>query len=171
MKEVTKKLVHYVDAIETAIGPFILLIIFLDVILQVMSRTLPGNAIPWTVELGEILLGALIWLGIGVGITKNSHVSFDLLLKRFPKKWQRIACFWNINLFIGYLFLLAVFTVQLLGFYQKLSAKSTILQIGMFWIRLPILIGCALTIIRLIRKELTVVKDKTQTCITEHKVE
>jgi len=170
MKANTKKLFQYLDSLETAIGPCILLIIFLDVILQVISRTLPGNAIPWTVELGEILLGALIWLGIGVGVTKNSHVSFDLLLRRFSKKWRRIVCLWNINLFIGYLFLLAIFTVQLLGFYQKLSAKSTILQIGMFWIRLPILIGCALTIIRLIRKELTVIKDKSQTCITDHTI-
>jgi TRAP-type C4-dicarboxylate transport system permease small subunit len=150
------------DKIEVALGPIVLLVIFVDVFLQVLSRVIPGNAIAWTVELGEILLGALIWFGIGIGVTKNSHVGFDLLVSRFSPRWKKIFSLWNLNLFIVYLALLGVFTIQLLQSYLELSFKSTILQIGMFWVRLPILIGCVLTIIRLVIKEIRVLKDKEQ---------
>jgi TRAP-type C4-dicarboxylate transport system permease small subunit len=150
------------DGIEAALSPIILLIIFIDVVLQVVSRMLPGNAVSWTVELGEILLGALIWLSIGIGVSKNSHIGFDLLVRRFSPKWRKILGLWNLNLFIFYMVLLSIFTIQLLGFYQKLSAKSTILQIGMFWVRIPILIGCILAVIRLVIKEIRVIRNKEE---------
>jgi TRAP-type C4-dicarboxylate transport system permease small subunit len=150
------------DGMEVALGPIILLSIVIVVFLQVVSRTLPGSAIPWTVELGEILLGALVWFGIGVGVKKNSHVGFDLLVRSFSPKWKKIFGLWNLNLFILYLILLGYFTLQLLGFYQKLSARTTILQIGMFWVRLPILIGCILTFIRLVIKEIRVIRGKEE---------
>jgi TRAP-type C4-dicarboxylate transport system permease small subunit len=153
-------LLRILDGIEVALGPIIMLTIVVVVFLQVLSRTLPGSAIPWTVELGEILLGALVWFGIGVGVSKNSHVGFDLLVRSFTPKWKKIFGLLNLNLFIFYLILLGYFTLQLLGFYQKLSARTTILQIGMFWVRLPILIGCFLTLIRLVIKQVRVIQGK-----------
>lgn len=159
-RSIFNKLYRLLVGIETAVGPLILLIILIDVCLQVISRTLPGNAIPWTVELGEILLGALVWLGISRGVAQDSHISFDLLTRRFPLRWKRILDIWNASLFILYLVLLGIFTIQLLSFYQKLSAKSTILRIGMFWVRLPILIGCVATSIRLVFKEIELLKKK-----------
>ena len=153
-------IIRILDGMEIALGPIILLAIVVVVFLQVLSRTLPGSAISWTVELGEILLGALVWFGIGVGVTNNSHVGFDLLVRRFSPKWKKYFALWNLNLFIVYLVLLGFFTLQLLAFYQKLSARTTILQIGMFWVRLPILIGCFLTFIRLVIKQVRVIRGR-----------
>ena len=163
--ENTKKpniFLRILEGIENGLGPFILVVIVIVVFLQVFSRTLPGSAIPWTVELGEILLGALVWFGISTGVAKNSHVGFDLVVRSFSPKWKKIFGLWNLNLFLLYLFLLGLFTFQLLGFYQKLSARTTILQIGMFWVRLPILLGCILTFIRVLIKEIRVIRDKEQ---------
>ena len=141
-----------VETVEMAIGPIILFIIFADVFMQVLSRIIPGNAISWTVEVGEILLGALIWFGISTGVKMNSHVGFDLIVGGVNARWKKYLGIWNILVFIVYLVLLGTFTVELLRYYQKLDSKSTILRISMFWVRLPILLGCVMTSIRLVVK-------------------
>lgn len=140
------------DKMEVALGPIVLLLIFIDVCLQVLSRIVPGNAFSWTVELGETMLGALIWFGIGIAVTTNSHVGFDLLVSRLSPKWKKYAGIWNIGLFCLYVVLLGIFTIQLLQSYLELTFKLPILQIGMFWVRLPILVGCVLAFIRLVIK-------------------
>ncbi len=152
--------VRIVEAVEGVIGPLILVIIFVDVFLQVLSRMIPGNAISWTVELGEILLGALIWFGMSTGVKMNTHVGFDLVIRSVNRTWKKRLGIWNILVFIVYLVLLGVFTAQLLKYYQKLDSKSTILQISMFWVRMPILVGCVMTSIRLIVKLVNVVRGR-----------
>ncbi|MDK2933947.1 MAG: C4-dicarboxylate transporter, DctQ subunit [Clostridiales bacterium] len=154
------KLVKIIKNIDVYIGPIVLLMILIDVILQVVSRLLPGNAISWTVEVGEMLLGALIWLGISVGVLKNAHVGFDLIVKKFPPKIKKAFGLVDNTLFIVYLILLGSFTVQLLYYYTKLGSKSTILGISMFWVRMPILIGCILTTIRLLIKQYRVLRNQ-----------
>ena len=141
-------------------GYLLLFAILVVVFLQIMSRILPGNTISWTLEVSEMLLGALIWLNISVGIISGAHVSFDLIVRRLPRRLQKFVVLLNNAIFIVYLVLLAAFTVQVLDYYLVLGAKSTILQISMFWVRMPILIGCIATIIRLCIKEYRIFTDK-----------
>jgi len=146
--------------LDGTVGYLLLFVILVVVFLQIMSRVLPGNTISWTLEVSEMLLGALIWLNISVGIISGAHVSFDLVVRRLPHKAQKFVVLLNNAIFIVYLVLLAAFTVQVLDYYLVLGAKSTILQISMFWVRMPILIGCVLTIIRLCIKEYRIFTDK-----------
>lgn len=146
--------------LDGTVGYLLLFAILVVVFLQVLSRVLPGNTISWTLEVSEMLLGALIWLNISVGIISGAHVSFDLIVRRLPHKLQKLAVLLNNAIFIVYLVLLAAFTIQVLDYYLVLGAKSTILQISMFWVRLPILIGCVVTIIRLCIKEYRIFTDK-----------
>ena len=146
--------------LDGTVGYLLLFVILVVVFLQIMSRVLPGNTISWTLEVSEMLLGALIWLNISVGIISGAHVSFDLVVRRLPHRIQKFVVLLNNAIFIVYLVLLAAFTVQVLDYYLVLGAKSTILQISMFWVRLPILIGCVVTIIRLCIKEYRIFTDK-----------
>lgn len=155
-----KRALHSLKNLDGTVGYLLLFAILVVVFLQVLSRVLPGNTISWTLEVSEMLLGALIWLNISVGIISGAHVSFDLIVRRLPHKLQKLAVLLNNAIFIVYLVLLAAFTIQVLDYYLVLGAKSTILQISMFWVRLPILIGCVVTIIRLCIKEYRIFTDK-----------
>ena len=127
--------------IDVSIAPIILVIIFVDILLQILSRILPGNALPWTVEVGETLLGFIIWFGISVAARNNNHITFDLVVRSFPPQAKKIMGLIAINLFILYLVWLGCATIELLQHYNKLDSKTTILQVSMFWVRLPILIA------------------------------
>lgn len=147
------RVINMVKNIDSWAALLIMILILIVVFLQIMSRVIPGNAISWTIEVGEMLLSALIWLAISVGVTNNAHVSFDLIVKNLPLKVRKVVVSINNFLFMGYLVLLGFFTVQVLGHYLVLSSTSTILGISMFWVRMPILIGCILTVIRLAVKQ------------------
>jgi TRAP-type C4-dicarboxylate transport system permease small subunit len=155
-----KRAIQFLTHLDINLGPVIVLLILIVVILQVLSRVLPGNAISWTVEVGEMLLGALIWLVISAGVLENAHVGFDLVTKKLSPGFKKYFGLLSNALFIGYLVILAVFTYQLLGYYCKIDSRSTILGISMFWVRMPILIGCAFTIIRLLTKEYRVLTNR-----------
>ena len=146
--------------LDVTVGYLLLFAILVVVFLQIMSRVLPGNSISWTLEVSEMLLGALIWMNISVGVISGAHVAFDLVVRRLPRKAQKFVVMLNNAIFIVYLVLLAAFTIQVLDYYLVLGARSTILQISMFWVRLPILIGCAMAIIRLCIKEYRIFTDK-----------
>ena len=148
------------DRIDLAVAPTILVILFIDVILQILSRIIPGNALPWTVEVGESGLGALIWFGISVAVRNNNHVGFDLLVRSFPKSIRKAAGLFGYVCFTVYLFWLGLLTLELLMHYHKLDSRTTILDISMFWIRMPILIGCVVTLIRLVIKQYRIITNK-----------
>ena len=154
------RVICFLKNIDGFVGYSLLFIILVVVFLQILSRVLPGNAISWTLEVSEMLLGALIWMNISVGVISNAHVSFDLIVRRLPHKAQKVMALVNNGIFIVYLLLLGGFTVQVLDYYLVLGAKSTILQISMFWVRMPILLGCILTIIRLSIKQYRIYTDK-----------
>lgn len=163
-----KRAWHWLKNLDGIVGFLILFAILVVVFLQIMSRILPGNTISWTLEVSEMLLGALIWINISAGIISGAHVSFDLVVRRLPRKAQKFMVLVNNGVFIAYLVLLGAFTVQVLDYYLVLGAKSTILQISMFWVRMPILIGCVLTVIRLCIKEYRVFTDKETVYFASH---
>jgi TRAP-type C4-dicarboxylate transport system permease small subunit len=155
-----KRALDFLKNLDGTVGYLLLFVIMVVVFLQIASRILPGNSISWTLEVSEMLLGALIWLNISVGIISGAHVSFDLLVRRLPHRAQKFMVLLNNAIFIVYLVLLAAFTVQVLDYYLLLGSRSTILQISMFWVRMPILIGCVVTIIRLCIKEYRIFTDR-----------
>ena len=155
-------LLRLLDAVDLAVAPVILALVFVDVLLQILSRVLPGNALPWTIEVGEACLGFIIWFGISVAVRNNNHISFDLLVRRFPETPKKFFALLGVNLFIFYLGWLGFATVELLQHYAKFESRTTILQINKFWVRLPILIGCVVTILRLAIKDYRLLTDQEQ---------
>jgi TRAP-type C4-dicarboxylate transport system permease small subunit len=156
----TQTVLRILDGIDLALAPIILVIVFVVVLLQIVSRVLPGNALSWTIEVGETLLGFIIWFGISVAARNNNHVSFDLLVRKFPQAPKKALGLIGINLFILYLGWLALATIELLQHYVKFDSRTTILQVSMFWVRLPILIGCITTIVRLVIKNYLVITNR-----------
>ncbi len=154
------KVLKILDKLDFVVCGIITLALFIDIMLQVLSRVLPGNALPWTLELGEALLGALIWLGISAGVKQDSHVGFDLVTKRFHAEQRKYFGLFANLLFMAFLIILAYFTNMLLGYYMQYGSTATILPVSMVVIRAPIFIGCIASVIRLCIKQYNVFTGK-----------
>jgi TRAP-type C4-dicarboxylate transport system permease small subunit len=136
--------------IDEIISGILLICIFIDVALQVISRLTPGNAIFWTVEMGEILLAALIWMSVGPAVLRNSHVRFDLILIKTPLKMRKYLYIFGNIIFAIFLIMIAVILVQLMDCYKNHNTVTTSLQWNKFYVRMPMLAGCVIGAGRLI---------------------
>ena len=136
--------------LDVTIATTFMLAVFINVMLQIISRLLPGSAIPWTVEMGEILLAGIIWMGIGLGVVNNSHVRFDLLLTKLPYKTKKIFFVIGNILFAVFLLILAYYAIELLTFYIKSNTRTPSLRWNKAIIRAPVLIGCVVGAARML---------------------
>ena len=138
--------------IDEIFAGVILISVFVDVALQIISRLTPGNAIFWTVEVGEMLLAALIWMSIGPAVLSNSHVRFDLALIKLPPKLRKHLYIFGNIVFAFFLLMIAYFLIDLMRFYKNNNTVTTGLQLNKFYVRIPMLLGCLIGTFRLLRQ-------------------
>ena len=136
--------------LDVGIAATFMLGAFINVMLQIISRITPGNAISWTVEMGEILLAAIIWMGIGIGVVNNTHVRFDLILTKLPHKPKKIFYVIGNITFAIFLIILAYYTINLLFFYVRSNTRTPSLRWNKAIIRAPVLIGCLIGAARML---------------------
>ena len=136
--------------LDVTVATLLLLAVFIDILLQILSRLIPGNSIPWTVEMGEILLAGIIWMGIGLGVLNNSHIRFDLLLTKLPYKQKKIFYIIGNIVFAVFLLILAYYAIELIRFYIKSGTRTTSLRWNKAIIRAPVLIGCVVGAVRML---------------------
>ena len=153
-------ILRVLDSLDGVVTAIIMAVIFVDVLLQISTRILPIRAFAWTNELGEILLSALIWIGVSAAVKTNNHIGFDLFVSRLSPKGKKFMGIINMGLFFAYLAILAYLTWGMMQLYLRRTAYTPILGIGMYWVRLPIVVGCVMACIRLIIKEYMIITDK-----------
>ena len=136
--------------LDIVIAGLLLLAAFINVMLQIISRVTPGNAISWTVEMGEVLLAAIIWMGIGLGVVNNTHVRFDLILTKLPHRPKKILYIIGNIVFAIFLLILAYYTVNLLAFYIKSNTRTPSMRWNKAIVRTPVLIGCLIGAVRML---------------------
>ena len=145
-----KGLLNFLKRLDVTIVTLLMFAIFINVMLQILSRILPFRVVPWTVEMGEILLAAVIWMGIGLGVLSNSHIRFDLILSKLHYKTKKKFYIVGNIIFAIFLLILAYHTVSLLGFYIKTNTRTPQLRWNRAFIRAPVLIGCIIGSVRML---------------------
>jgi len=154
------KLLNFLKRLDVIIVTLLMFGIFINVMLQILSRILPFRVVPWTVEMGEILLAAVIWMGIGLGVLSNSHVRFDLLLSKLPYKKKKFLYIVGNIIFAIFLLILAYHAISLLEFYIKSNTRTPQLRWNRAYIRAPVLIGCVIGAVRMLIQAWFFAKDK-----------
>jgi TRAP-type C4-dicarboxylate transport system permease small subunit len=144
------KIISFLKRLDVYIATTFMLFAFINVLLQIFSRIMPVRVVPWTVEMGEILLVAIIWMGIGLGVLNNTHVRFDLLLTQMPHKQKKFLYVLGNIVFAAFLLMLAFYARQLLQFHIRANNITPSLRWNRAIIRAPVLIGCVIGAVRLL---------------------
>ncbi len=163
--------IRIIDNIDSVLVGIIMAIIFVDVMLQISTRILPIRAFAWTNELGEIMLSALIWFGVSAAVKTNNHIGFDLFVSKLSPQGKKFMGLINMGLFTAYLAILAHLTWGMMQLYLRRTAYTPILGIGMYWVRMPIFLGCVMAVIRLLIKEYNIATNKERMYETSLMVE
>jgi len=103
---------RFIDSIEFLAALFVG-IVAADVFVSVLLRYFFNVSIPDSYDFGRLLLGVLIFWGIGATSYRGTHITVDLLYANVGAKWQRA-----IDVFAT-LVLLFVVSVQTFTLYDK----------------------------------------------------
>ena len=151
-----KKTLAIVKRLDIIASGVFLIFVFIDVLLQVFTRITPNTiAVKWTVEMGSILLCAMLWVGLGQGISHKSHIRFTMVIEMFPQKVQKVFEVLGDLVFMAFCCVLAYYTWTMLQFYADNHTATTILQWGKQWTKLPMFLGLAIAAVRLALVALT----------------
>ncbi|MCL2381019.1 MAG: TRAP transporter small permease [Treponema sp.] len=144
------KVLNFLKRLDVYIVTLLMFALFVNVVLQIFSRVMPFRVVPWTVEMGEHLLVAVIWMGLGLAVLNNSHVRFDMLLAKMPYKVKKIFYITGNIVFAIFLGILAYHTVSLLEFHLRVDNRTPMLRWNRAYIRAPVLIGCIVGAVRML---------------------
>ena len=159
-----KRTLDIVKRLDVIASGIFLILVFGDVMLQVITRITPNTiAVKWTVEMGSILLCAMLWVGLGQGIEHKAHIRFTMIVEMFPKKVQKLFEVFGDLVFMAFCCILAFYTWRMLQFYAANNTATTILRWGKQWTKLPMFIGLVVASIRLALVALTTVSHLSDT--------
>lgn len=77
--------------LEIAAVGAIIMISLLITLYAIVARNLGYSTGDWTLQLPELLLVWMTFLGMGALVTERGHIAADMVLNLFAPRWQRIA--------------------------------------------------------------------------------
>jgi TRAP-type transport system small permease protein len=96
-----------------ATGILLVTALFLNVILQVFSRSFLVSVPPWTEEVGSFLLVWLVAIGSGVLFLERKPIAIDFIYEKLPKIPKFVVLVLNVVLSIWFLIMLVIGSLQL----------------------------------------------------------
>ncbi len=79
---------YFIIKIFEYICGFLLFVMLACVLIQVVFRGILDFGLSWTEELARYTMVWLVYMGAVVSLWQGSHITIDLLIKKFPPKWQ-----------------------------------------------------------------------------------
>lgn len=92
------------------------------VLVQVVLRYVLNSPVSWAEEATLFLMLWVAFIGAGVGLSRNAHISTDFLVSRLPTKSRRLITLISSTLVLGFLCLLMYYgTAAAIAQYGQLS--------------------------------------------------
>ena len=142
MKALDRYIWRYVDAL-------ILLAVLGMVVLismQVGSRFF-RQSIPWTEELSRLLFIWTIWMGLAASFRTGTHPAITFVPGMMPKALRGVFRALPVAATLVLFGAVTWFGYALMQQQIRFREHSPILQIGMWWSTLPLVLGSALTMV------------------------
>ena len=148
-----EKLSNFLDKVTLTTASVLLVIIAVIVNWGVFCRYVLFAPLPWSEQIPKY---AMIWmgfLGASVGISRNRHIGFDILVTRLPSMIKKIIVIAGRIIILFFLVMMTIYGVSF-AFAVGFSSKAPMLPIPMFYLFLAVPVGGVFmilqTIIRLV---------------------
>jgi TRAP-type C4-dicarboxylate transport system permease small subunit len=79
-----------INFVEYSVAVLAIVALVIVLALQVYSRYIAQSPISWTVEIAAMLMTWLSFMGAAIGVYHKSHMSVEVVNKRFSPRWLKI---------------------------------------------------------------------------------
>lgn len=136
-----------------------LIIMFLSIVLDVLTRELFNSPLTWHLEVSQYMLINVTYIGAAVAHRQRQHISINTLVSRLPKVGQIYLDLLGKLLLLPFLFLLMYSGYTLLF---KSKGLTPVLRLPMWSYYSPIFIGavllCLYSILALVKDVQSILK-------------
>ncbi|NLY38074.1 MAG: TRAP transporter small permease [Firmicutes bacterium] len=115
----SEKFIYWVSEKTAILGTIVLIILMAMIVIDVFSRNIFNYTIVGAVELTEMMMPCIGFLGIAWCALQGGHVVVDILISALPVKTQRVFDGMNYVLGAAVTFLIGWYTLQ-----QSIYAKQ-----------------------------------------------
>ncbi len=157
----TEAIIHAVSKWLAIAGSAVLCILVALTTLDVLLRYFLNHPIKGVFELNELMMAAIVALSWGYTTYGKAHISVDLVVSHFSKRFQRkIEAF---NLLLGILFWCLVVWQSLLYTLssRRVNEHSDILEIPTFYFKAMIPLGAFLMTLELILNLIKAIRENS----------
>lgn len=148
---------RYFDNTVEAVALFFYVLMILVVGLQVLTRWVLGdvidNSLPWTVNLSQMLLVYITFIGAAVASAKREHISLDLLVSRLSDtKIRALAALRSIVILVFvYVLVSGAYPLYQQNRGSVIGALPTTPPFTRAWLYVPVIVGGVIIAIYAIR--------------------
>jgi tripartite ATP-independent transporter DctM subunit len=136
---------HAMDPIERAAEVVVVLALVAELVAMfgnVIFRSLLNSSLLWSLEIAELALVVITFLGGAIAYPRNEHMALQAVVQRLPRRWRGPAgtlCHWQV-------FVMAVIGCWLA--YQMMLSRweerTPYLALSAVWFATPMIIGMAM---------------------------
>ena len=135
-----QKLSAFLDKITLTTASILLVLIAVIVNWGVFCRYVLFAPLPWSEQIPKYAMIYMGFLGASVGISRNRHIGFDILVTRLPDMIRKLIVIAGRILILFFLVMMTIYGVSFamaVGF----SSNAPMLPIPMFYLFLAVPIG------------------------------
>lgn len=133
--------IKLLERIQLTVGVLFLLVFFITIIIQVITRYMGISAI-WTEEVATYSFIWSVFMGASVMLNKREHFKFDLLLKKLKGKRKKSLYLINDLIILAFSFALFYFGIVVVeSFWNFTWVSLPAMKMGYVWISIPIMGG------------------------------
>lgn len=86
-----RRIVHQLTQVLAFIAVLCIVAMLLAIVADVTRRTLAGESVPGVVELGEVAMVLIVFLGLGFAERRGAHVSMTLVVRKLRPRTAAIV--------------------------------------------------------------------------------
>src|SRR5262245_30501437 len=120
------------------------------VFLQFFTRYVLNDSVSWTEEIARYGLIWVTFIGAVMVTRRNSHIAVVLLPNLLPARAGRLLLALVDLAVLGFLGLLAWFSVLIIGRMQV--QRMTVVELPMSWVYAAVVLGCCLMVVRQLQR-------------------
>jgi tripartite ATP-independent transporter DctM subunit len=136
---------HKADAVELAAEVIVVVALLIELVAMfgnVVYRALFNSSLLWSLEIGELALVVMTFIGGAIAYPRNEHMALHAVVNRLPKRWHSpIAAFATCQVFamaiVG-----CVLACQMLA--SRWDERTVYLGLRAYWFAVPMIGGMAL---------------------------
>src|SRR5450631_4577806 len=136
---------HRPDRIEQTAEVAVVMALLVELVAMfgnVIARSLLDTSLLWSLEVGELALVVMTFLGGAIAYPRNEHMALHAVVSRLPRRWHNSIeafCHWQV-------FAMAVFGCWLAWrmMLSRWDEHTPYLGLSAIWFAVPMIVGMAL---------------------------